>query len=104
MLSWVVILNPKGSFYGNLKIDSAMTAFKINLTTEEAAQIVAALGFVRHNLVVDPQKMTWRFVPGQTIEYDLAAIINLEDIISRFNESIDESIETSPFHPYVINF
>lgn len=81
-----------------------MTTFKMNLTTEEAAQIVAALGFVRRNLAIDPQKMTWHFVPGQTIEYDLAAIVNLEDIICRFNESIEESIETSPFHPYVINF
>lgn len=81
-----------------------MTKFQINLTTEEAAQIVAALGFVRRNLAVDPKKMMWHFVPGQTIEYDLAAIVNLEDIICRFNESIEESIETSPFHPYVINF
>lgn len=81
-----------------------MTTFKINLTTEEAAQIVAALGFVRRNLAVDPQKMTWHFVPGQSIEYDLAAIVSLEDIICRFNDSIEESIETSPFHPYVINF
>ena len=81
-----------------------MTAFKINLTTEEAAQIVAALAFVRYNLAVDPQKMVWHFVPGQTIEYDLSAIVNLEDIICKFNESIEESIETSPFHPYVVNF
>lgn len=81
-----------------------MTAFKINLTTEEAAQIVAALGFVRRNLAVNTKTMKWTFVPGQVIEYDLAAIINLEDIISRFNESIEESIETSPFHPYVVDF
>jgi hypothetical protein len=88
----------------NLKTDFAMTAFKINLTTEEAAQIVAALGFVRRNLAVNTKTMKWTFVPGETIEYDLAAIVNLEDIISRFNESIEESIETSPFHPYVVDF
>lgn len=81
-----------------------MTKFKINLTTEEASQIVAALGFVRRNLAVNAQKMTWHFVPGETIEYDLTAIVNLEDIICRFNESIEESIESSPFHPYVIDF
>lgn len=81
-----------------------MTNFNIDLTTEEAAQIVAALGFIRHNLAVDPQTLKWSFVPGQVIEYDLAAIISLEDIISRFNESIEESIEESPFHPYIINF
>lgn len=81
-----------------------MSDFKINLTTAEAVQIVTALGFVRRNLAVDPKKMMWHFVPGQTIEYDLAAIINLEDIICRFNESIEESIETSPFHPYVVDF
>jgi hypothetical protein len=89
---------------GNLKTEIAMTTFKINLTTEEAAQIVAALGFVRRNLAVNTKTMKWTFVPGQVIEYDLAAIINLEDIISRFNESIEESIETSPFHPYVVDF
>lgn len=90
--------------YFTLRRADTMTKFKINLTTEEAAQIVAALGFIRHNLAVDPQTMKWTFVPGQVIEYDLAAIINLEDIISRFNESIEESLESSPFHPYVINF
>lgn len=78
-----------------------MTKFQINLTTEDAVQIVAALGFVRRNLAVDPQKMTWHFVHGQTIEYDLAAIVNLEDIICRFNNSIEESIETYPFNPYL---
>lgn len=81
-----------------------MTKFKINLTTEEAAQIVRALGFVRRNLAVDAEKMTWHFVPGETIEYDLSALVNLEDIICRFEDSIDEAIETSPFHPYVVNF
>lgn len=81
-----------------------MTAFKINLTTEEAAQIVAALGFVRRNLAVNAQTLHWSFVPGECIVYDISALIQLEDIISRFNESIEEAIETSPFHPYVINF
>lgn len=81
-----------------------MTAFKINLTTAEAVQIVTALAFIRRNMAVNAQSMTWHFVPGQTIEFDLSAIVNLEDIICRFNDSIEESIETSPFHPYVINF
>lgn len=78
-----------------------MTNFRINLTTEEATQIVAALGFVRRNLAVDPQKMVWHFVPGQTIEYDLAGIVNLEDIIFKFNESIEEAIVTHPFNPCI---
>lgn len=78
-----------------------MTNFKINLTTEEAAQIVAALGFVRRNLVVDAEKMMWRFVPGQSIDYDLAAVIELEDIICRLNEAIEEAIETHPFNPCI---
>lgn len=81
-----------------------MTAFKINLTTEEAAQIVAALGFVRRNLAVNAASLQWSFVPGESISYDITAIINLEDIICKFNEAIEEAIETSPFHPYVINF
>ena len=78
-----------------------MTAFKINLTTEEAVQIVAALGFVRRNLAVNVQSMKWHFVAGESIEYDLTTIVNLEDIICRFNEQIEEAIETSPFAPYI---
>ena len=81
-----------------------MTNFKINLSTEEAAQIVAALGFVRRNLAVNAQTLHWTFVPGECIDYDISALIQLEDIICKFNESIEEAIETSPFHPYVINF
>lgn len=81
-----------------------MTAFKINLSTEEAAQIVAALGFVRRNLALNSEKMMWHFVSGESMDLDLSAIVNLEDIICKFNESIEEAIETSPFHPYVINF
>lgn len=81
-----------------------MTDFKMNLTTEEAAQIVAALGFVRRNLVVDAEKMMWRFVPGQSIDYDLAAVIQLEDMICRLNEAIEEAIETHPFNPCITCF
>ena len=78
-----------------------MTKFKINLTTEEAAQIVAALGFVRRNLAVNAQTLHWSFVPGECIDYDISALIQLEEIISKFNESIEEAIETHPFNPYI---
>lgn len=81
-----------------------MTDFKINLTTEEAAQIVAALGFVRRNLTLNAASMQWSFVPGEVISYDIAALINLEDIISKFNEAIEESIERHPFAPYIQAF
>lgn len=81
-----------------------MTNFKINLTTEEAAQIVAALGFVRRNLAVDAASLQWSFVPGEVISYDIAALINLEDIISKFNEAIEESIESHPFAPFINAF
>lgn len=78
-----------------------MAAFRIKLTTAEAAQIVAALGFVRQNLAVDAATLQWSFVPGQCISYDIAALVQLEDIICRFNESIEEAIETHPFNPYI---
>lgn len=81
-----------------------MNDLKINLTTDEAAQIVAALGFVRRNLVLDAEKMMWHFVPGQSINYDLAAIIELEDIMCRFSETIEEAIETHPFNPFIKTF
>lgn len=81
-----------------------MTDFKINLTTEEAAQIVAALGFIRRNLTLNAASLQWSFVPGEVISYDIAAIINLEDIISKFNEAIEESIESHPFAPFIKAF
>ena len=81
-----------------------MTAFKINLTTEEAAQIVAALGFVRRNLAVNAATLKWSFVPGEIISYDIAALINLEDIICKFNESIEEAIESHPFASFIQAF
>lgn len=81
-----------------------MTTFKINLTTEEAAQIVAALGFVRRNLAVNAATLQWSFVGGEIITYDISALIQLEDIICRFNESIEDSIEGSPFNPYIKAF
>lgn len=81
-----------------------MTAFKINLTTAEAAQIVAALGFVRRNLAVNAATLQWSFVPGECISFDISALIQLEDIIYKFNESIEESIETSPFNPFIKTF
>lgn len=81
-----------------------MTDFKINLTTEEAAQIVAALGFVRRNLALNAASMQWSFVPGEVIDYDIAALINLEDIICKFNEAIEEAIESHPFAPFIHAF
>ena len=81
-----------------------MTDFKINLTTDEAAQIVAALGFVRRNLTLNAASLQWSFVPGEVISYDIAALINLEDIISKFNEAIEESIDSHPFAPFIQSF
>lgn len=81
-----------------------MSDFKINLTTAEAVQIVTALGFVRRNLAVNAKTLKWTFVPGECISYDISSLIRLEDIISRFNESIEEAIETHPFNPYFNHF
>lgn len=78
-----------------------MNTFKINLTTEEAVQIVAALGFVRRNLAVNADTLQWSFVPGEIISYDIAALINLEDIICKFNEAIEDAIESHPFAPFI---
>lgn len=81
-----------------------MSDFKINLTTAEAVQIVAALGFVRRNLAVNAKTLQWSFVGGECISYDISALIQLEDVICRFNESIEEAIETHPFNPYFNHF
>lgn len=81
-----------------------MADFKINLTTAEAVQIVAALGFIRRNLVVNAKTMKWTFVPRECVSYDISSLIRLEDIICRFNEQIEEAIETHPFNPYFNHF
>lgn len=81
-----------------------MTDFKINLTTEEATQIVAALGFVRRNLALNAASLQWSFVPGEYISFDISALIQLEDIICKFNDAIEEAIESHPFAPFIVTY
>ena len=78
-----------------------MTTFKINLTTAEAVQIVTALAFIRRNMAVNTQSMTWQFVSGQSFSLDLGQLVDFEDIICKFDDAIDEAIESHPFTPYI---
>ena len=72
-----------------------MTAFKINLTTEEA------LDFVRMNLSFNADKGLWQFVGGKTIHFDLHQVVLLEDIKSKIFDAYTEAIETHPLNPCI---
>ena len=78
-----------------------MSTFKINLTTAEAVQIVTALAFIRRNMAVNAQSMTWQFMPGQSFSLGLGQLVDFEDIICKFDDAIEEAIETHPFNPYI---
>lgn len=78
-----------------------MSTVQLIISTEEAAILVAALGFIRMNLAFNPDKALWQFVPGKSISYDLAQVISLEDMKSKIFEAYSEALETHPFNPYV---
>lgn len=81
-----------------------MTNFQLTMSTEEAALIVAALGFVRSNMAFSAESANWRFVSGKSITYDLHQILTLEDTKSKIFEAYTEAIEAHPFNPYIKTF
>lgn len=78
-----------------------MNSFKINITTEEAALIVAALGFVEDNLTLDPVSLKWQFVPGKPFNLSLDSAGRLCLLKGYIEEAQREAIETHPFNPFI---
>lgn len=81
-----------------------MTRFDLNLTIEEAALIVAALGFIRMNLAFSADTADWHFVDGKSITYDLHQVLILEDVKSKIYEALTEAQEAHPFAPFIRTF
>lgn len=81
-----------------------MTNFQINLTTEEAVMIVAALGFIRMNMAFSAETADWHFVGGKSITFDLHQILTIEDLKSKIFEAYTEALEAHPFAPFIQAF
>lgn len=81
-----------------------MNTLKLTLTTEEAALLIAALGFVEDNLSLDPARLDWHFVPGKPFSLSLHAAGLLYLLKAYVVEKQREAIETHPFNPYIRTF
>lgn len=76
----------------------------VNLTNTEVTEVVAALYFIRKNLVFDSEKGWWRFVPGDTLTYEIGKIVELEDIRDKFVRAYEEEVSRHPFAPAIQTF
>lgn len=81
-----------------------MTTCKLTLTTEEAALLVAALGFVEDNLSLDPARLDWHFVPGKPFVLSLRSAGLLYLLRAYIEEKQREAIDAHPFNPYIRTF
>lgn len=78
-----------------------MQRVQITITAQEAATIVAALGFIRNNLSFSADEGLWKFVPGDTIRYGLGEVVELEDLKARLYDAYTDALEHHPFAPYI---
>lgn len=90
--------------YGKFRTERLMNSVKLTINTEEAAMIIAALGFVEDNLVLDASKMDWHFVPGKPFRLSLRSAAALYLLTSYIKEAAAEARETHPFNPYIKAF
>lgn len=81
-----------------------MQHVQITITAQEAATIVAALGFIRNNLSFSADEGLWKFVPGDVIRYGLGEVVELEDLKARLFDAYTEAIEGHPFAPFIHAF
>lgn len=78
-----------------------MQHVQITITAQEAATIVAALGFIRSNLVFSADNGLWRFVSGAPLQYGIGEVIALEDLKARLFDAYTDALERHPFAPYI---
>ena len=76
----------------------------LKLSTEEAALLVAALGFVEDNLSLDPVSLDWRFVPGKPFVLSLRSAGLLYMLRAYIEEKQREAIDAHPFNHYIKTF
>ena len=78
-----------------------MNTVKLSISTEEAAMIIAALGFVEENLVLDAKTLDWKFIPGKPFNLSLRSAAALYLLNGYIKETAAEARETHPFNPFI---
>ena len=78
-----------------------MNSVNLTITTEEAAMIIAALGYVEDNLALDVETMDWKFIPGKPFNLSIRSAASLYLLTGYIKEAAGEARETHPFNPYV---
>lgn len=81
-----------------------MVSVHLTITTQEAATIVAALGFIRENLALKEDDLLFHFVPGRPLALGIGEAAALDDLFVRINDAAADAIERHPFSPYVSVF
>ena len=76
---------------------------KVNLTLEpaEAAQLVAALAFVRRNMALNPDTLRYQFVNGGRFDCSVQDLFSMGYLETAIDEAREEAINTHPFNPYI---
>ena len=75
-------------------------AVNLCISTEEARALLACLGFVRHNIVLDARSLRFRFVSGKSLELSVRQAANVDFLLDRIEEETETAINTRPFNPY----
>ena len=81
-----------------------MNSVKLTINTEEAAMIIAALGYVEDNLALDVETMDWHFVPGKPFSLSIRSAAALYLLNGYIKAATEEAIETHPFNPFIKTF
>lgn len=81
-----------------------MDSVKLSITTEEAAMIVAALGFVEGNLALDASKLDWHFVPGKPFRLSVRSAAALYLLRNYIKEVAADARDFHQFNPYIKAF
>ena len=81
-----------------------MNSVNLTISTEEATMIIAALGFVEENLVLDDKTLDWKFIPGKPFYLSLRSAASLYLLNGYIKETAAEARETHPFNPFIKTF
>lgn len=86
--------------FGVLNSRGAAMSVSLSITTEEARALLACLGFVRHNIVLDARSLRFRFVSGKPLDLSIRQAIHIDCLLDRIEEETEIAINTRPFNPY----
>lgn len=80
---------------------NAMQKFQVTLSAQEAATLVAALGFIRQNLIFSADDGLWKLVPGTSLSFGMSEVVMLEDLKAMIFDSYTDALERHPFAPFI---